>query len=139
MGSQWGSQGSPPLPRGSGTPSHGIPWAPKGSLSHGSPPMGSLWAPKGPLPWRPTPSHSDSHPCIPIVQRVDKIHLPDKNTTTKREHNYSRGARPQQSRRRELLLDSLVPVLQWRPQLVRSVSLEYNKREWVSKQIHPPL
>ena len=51
-----GSQGFPSH-GWSGTPYHGIPWAPKGSLSHGSPPMGSLWVPKGPLPWGPTPAH----------------------------------------------------------------------------------
>ena len=65
-----GSQGFPSH-GGSGTPSHGIPWAPKGSLSHGSPPMGSLWAPKGPLPWDPTLSNR------PIFVR------PGKKITTK--------------------------------------------------------
>ena len=60
-GSQWG---------GPGVPSHGIPWAPKGSTpmtGPGPPPMGSLGLPRvptpmGPLPWDPfglprVPSH----------------------------------------------------------------------------------
>ena len=52
-----GSLGLPrvPLPWWVRDPFHGIPWAPKGSLSHGSPPMGSLWA--QPIPFRFAPLH----------------------------------------------------------------------------------
>ena len=50
-----GSQGVP-LPWGSGTPSHGIPWAPKGS-----PPMGG----PGPLPWDPLGSQGFPLPWVP--------------------------------------------------------------------------
>ena len=63
-----GSQGFPSY-GGSGTPSHGIPWAPKGSLSHGSSPMGSLWDPFG-LPR--VPSHGVTPHPIPF--RFGPVH-----------------------------------------------------------------
>ena len=62
-----GSQGFPSH-GGSGTPSHGIPWAHKGSLSHGSPPMGSLGLPR--VPSHGIPPHLPLNFC-PAGQNIN--------------------------------------------------------------------